>query len=136
MIPVAAAFAAKPVVDQNMNNGKHPKPAPTWVPKPDWDLKNGDWKPEGGIQMAFGTLSLLNILTDGQQSFIPAQQTNHHSAPGVDPGGSNDDDNDHRECRADGNGWIEYGDLDHQNSGRSTRIGPASMNLFHPVSMG
>lgn len=124
VIPVTAAVTAtKPVIDQNVNNGKHPKPAPSWIPKPDWDPKNGGgWKPEDGWKAIISGLQLLNILTDGDEGFSPDQVTDPHSAPGANPDGSNGDDHRDGDCRIGGNGWRYWDASDSLHGNRAMGV--------------
>ncbi|WP_234439433.1 LamG-like jellyroll fold domain-containing protein [Streptomyces wedmorensis] len=111
----------RPVIDPNPNNGPHPKPAPTRpVPRPDWNPRNGGWKPGDGWDMVVGGLSLLNLLGDDEQ-LSPAQVTDPYSAPGVNPGGSNRDDN-RRDCRRNGQGWVDPGTPDSAYGNRATGV--------------
>ncbi|MFD0371087.1 DNA/RNA non-specific endonuclease [Streptomyces sp. NPDC127114] len=109
-----------PPVDQNVYDGDNPPTAPTWIPKPDWDPKNGGWKPEDGVKAIISGPSILNMLLDGQDGFSPDQVTDPHSAPGADPDGSNGDDRRGGDCRTSLGGWRVYEPLDRQ--GRATGI--------------
>lgn len=109
----------KPPVDKNPNDGAHPEPASKWIPRNDWDPKNGGWKPEDAWKMIVGGLSILNMLSDGQ-GFSPDQMADPYSAPGADPDGSNGDDSRGHDCRTPMGGWRVYEPLDKQ--GRATGI--------------
>ncbi|MFG3142700.1 LamG-like jellyroll fold domain-containing protein [Streptomyces sp. NPDC048211] len=116
----AAIRPPRPVIDQNPNNGPHPKPAPTRpAPKPDWDPKNGGWKPGDAINMVIGAAKMLNLVNNDQ--FDPDQEPSMHLAPGASPDSGNDRDNSN-DCSIDGDGWVEYQDTDTSRGGRSQGV--------------
>ncbi|MGW7434070.1 LamG-like jellyroll fold domain-containing protein [Streptomyces sp. NPDC054861] len=123
-----------PIIDQNIYDGKNPPPAPSWIPRPDWDPKNGGWNPEDGVKAIISGLSILNMLLDGQDGFSPDQVTDPHSAPGADPGGSNGEDRRGRDCRTPLGGWRVYEPLDRQ--GRATGIEACLDSDFLKVNKG
>ncbi|WP_234425492.1 LamG-like jellyroll fold domain-containing protein [Streptomyces kebangsaanensis] len=55
-------------IDQNPNNGKNPRTAPTRpAPKPDWGGKgSGGWKPGDAIKMVVGALQMLDLAKNNQ----------------------------------------------------------------------
>ncbi|MEU0411504.1 LamG-like jellyroll fold domain-containing protein [Streptomyces griseorubiginosus] len=97
--PVAVT-PPKPPIDQNPNNGAHPKPAPTRpIPKPDWGGKgSGGWEPGDGFDLIMSALRMLNLADDDQ--YTPDSQDSLGTAPSQDSGrGSNtDDDEDEENC--------------------------------------
>ncbi|ELS55654.1 RHS repeat-associated core domain-containing protein [Streptomyces viridochromogenes] len=110
----------RPPIDQNPNNGPHPNPAPTRpAPKPDWDPNNGKWNPGDAVNLVVGALKMLDLVND--QQYTPASQEAYGTAPGhgADSGARNRDDQD---CRRNGEGWVEYGDLDSSHGDRATGV--------------
>ncbi|CAM5467433.1 laminin G [Streptomyces canus] len=80
----------KPPIDQNPNNGKHPKPAPDRGPvKPDWGGKgSGGWQPGDGVDMVIGVLKMLQLA--GNDQYDPNKALETLPAPVENPGGKND----------------------------------------------
>ncbi|MFJ9006315.1 RHS repeat-associated core domain-containing protein [Streptomyces canus] len=80
----------KPPIDQNPNNGKHPKPAPDRGPvKPDWGGKgSGGWQPGDGVDMVIGVLKMLELA--GNDQYDPNKALETLPAPVDNPGGKND----------------------------------------------
>ncbi|MFF3398117.1 LamG-like jellyroll fold domain-containing protein [Streptomyces sp. NPDC002659] len=80
----------RPPIDQNPNNGPHPKPAPTLRPaKVDWGgPKSGGWKPGDGWKLVVGTMQMLDLLDDDQ--YTPDDALETMPAPSNNPGGKND----------------------------------------------
>ncbi|MEH0549994.1 LamG-like jellyroll fold domain-containing protein [Streptomyces sp. B21-101] len=109
----------KPPIDQNPNNGKHPRPAPARpAPKPDWDPNGGKWKPGDIVKLVVGVMQMLDLSDDEQ--YTP----DTHTAPGTDPGsdGTSGESRTSQDCRRDGKGWVEYGDLDSAHGNRATTM--------------
>ncbi|PAZ11830.1 laminin G [Streptomyces sp. SA15] len=109
----------KPPIDQNPNNGPHPRPAPTRPkPEPDWDPNGGKWEPGDAVKMIVGALKMLDLVDNEQ--YTPELQDAYETAPaeGSDPGTRSHDGQD---CRR-GGGWVEYGDLDSAHGGRATGV--------------
>ncbi|MDX3184912.1 DNRLRE domain-containing protein [Streptomyces sp. ME02-7008A-1] len=116
----AAVRPPRPVIDQNVNNGPNPKPAPNRpAPKPDWDPKNGGWTPGDGWKMIVGALNMLNLA--GNDQFQPEQAPTPYPAAGADPGSGTDDDKP-KDCRRNGKGWKEPGQRDAANGNRATAM--------------
>lgn len=88
----------KPPIDQNPNNGAHPRPAPTRpIPKPEWGGKgSGGWKPGDGADLIMSVLRMLDLA--GNEQYTPDTQ----DAPGADPsqgsGRDSDTDEDEENC--------------------------------------
>ncbi|MEU3890796.1 LamG-like jellyroll fold domain-containing protein [Streptomyces sp. NPDC029041] len=75
----------RPPIDQNPNNGKNPRPAPTRPkPKPDWDPNNGKWNPGDAFKMIVDALKMLD-LADNEQ-YTPNVQDAYETAPTQDSG--------------------------------------------------
>ncbi|MFJ6934766.1 LamG-like jellyroll fold domain-containing protein [Streptomyces sp. NPDC101132] len=111
-----------PPIDQNPNNGPNPAPAPTRpVPKPDWDPRRGVWDPTKGWDMIVGSLSILNMVTGNSNGYTPNQLPSPYSAPGSNPGSGTGPD-DSGDCRVNGQGWKDYGNVDASNGNRATGI--------------
>ncbi|MET9652141.1 RHS repeat-associated core domain-containing protein [Streptomyces sp. NPDC006460] len=106
-----------PPIDKNPYDGEEPPPAPSWIPKPEWDPKNGGWKPEDSWKMIVGGLSLLNMLADGEAEFSPDRVIDPHGGP---DGGS--DTGRGRDCRVLGTGWVHYSPTDANNGDRATGV--------------
>ncbi|MFD8736556.1 LamG-like jellyroll fold domain-containing protein [Streptomyces sp. NPDC059618] len=88
----------RPPIDQNPNNGKNPKPAPTRpAPKVDWDPKNGGFKPGDGWDLVASALNMLNLIDNDRYS--PGAQETLETAPTRDSGSSSTtDDDDGEDC--------------------------------------
>ncbi|MEU9272455.1 LamG-like jellyroll fold domain-containing protein [Streptomyces sp. NPDC048251] len=85
----------KPPIDQNPNNGKHPRPAPKRLPvKPDMDPNGGKWKLGDVVNMVVSALQMLDSADDEQ--YTPASQDALETAPadgsGSRPGAGETDD--------------------------------------------
>ncbi|MFI1507160.1 RHS repeat-associated core domain-containing protein [Streptomyces sp. NPDC020597] len=109
----------KPPIDQNPNNGKHPRPAPTRpTPKPDWDPNGGKWKPGDIVKLVVGAAQMLDLSDDEQ--YTP----DTHAAPGTNPGsdGTSGESRNSQDCRRDGKGWVDYGDADSAHGDRATGV--------------
>ncbi|NDK25309.1 DNRLRE domain-containing protein [Streptomyces sp. TR1341] len=128
----------RPVIDQNPNNGTHPKPAPT-RPKPtgDWDPNGGNWKPGDAVKLIVGVAKMLQ-LAQGDDQYTPATQNSQQARPGqgVDPnpatgdeqspscgfqGCQENDDHDHASCVGQGPANVpDYYPLDTAHGNRAT----------------
>lgn len=87
-LALVAVQPPRPVIDQNPNNGKHPKAAPSRpAPKPDWDPKNGGWKPGDVIKVAVGAAKMLGLANDDW--YTPEDGLERLPAPVNNPGGKN-----------------------------------------------
>ncbi|MEU0586502.1 LamG-like jellyroll fold domain-containing protein [Streptomyces sp. NPDC006132] len=110
----------RPPIDQNPNNGPHPKPAPTRpAPKPDWTPGSGGWKPGDVVKMIVGAAQMLD-LADNKQ-YTPDPQGAYETAPGRG-GDSGTPERDDQDCRRGGKGWVEYGGLDSAHGDRATGV--------------
>ncbi|WP_343244633.1 LamG-like jellyroll fold domain-containing protein [Streptomyces sp. SID11385] len=109
-----------PPIDQNPNNGPHPVTAPARpTPKPDWDPKNGGWKPGDVIDMVVGALKMLNA-GDEKGAYQPHDQGTYETAAGNANGnGSRDDD---PTCRRGGEGWVRPSETDAEHGNRAVGI--------------
>lgn len=85
----------RPVIDQNPNNGKNPKPAPERpAPKPDWDPKgSGGWTPDDVVNMVVTALQMLDLNSNDQ--YMP--QSAQSRAPSPSGGTGNTQGTDERD---------------------------------------
>jgi RHS repeat-associated protein len=75
----------RPIIDQNPNNGKSPKPATDRpAPKPDWDPNQGGWQPGDGWTVIISALKMLSA--NNVQQYTPDQQVSHASVSSQDSG--------------------------------------------------
>ncbi|MFC8360260.1 LamG-like jellyroll fold domain-containing protein [Streptomyces griseorubiginosus] len=108
----------KPRIPQNPNRGKNPIPAPTRppVPKPRVDtaaIKQRSLDRAVVIDQRAALEALVDIVYD------PATQDAYEPVSG--PGGDSDTTSrTGSDCRRNGQGWVEYGDLDSVYGNRAT----------------
>ncbi|MEV6450157.1 LamG-like jellyroll fold domain-containing protein [Streptomyces anulatus] len=109
----------RPPIDQNVNNGPNPKPAVDRpAPKPDWDPRNGGWKPGDGWDMIVGALNMLGLVN--QDAYTPQTAEQFDTAPSGGDGSSSG--RGREDCRRGGQGWSEYGTPDATNGNRATTM--------------
>nr|WP_308434583.1 LamG-like jellyroll fold domain-containing protein [Streptomyces melanogenes] len=110
----------KPKIDQNPNNGPHPKPAPPRpAAKPDWDPKNGGWKPGDGWKLTYTAAKILNLFGDHQ--YTPDTFSSLDPSPGQVPGGGSGGRNG-GDCRVGGQGWVDLKEGDAANGNRAMGV--------------
>ncbi|MEV7439461.1 LamG-like jellyroll fold domain-containing protein [Streptomyces griseoviridis] len=108
----------KPPIDQNPNNSRNPVPAPTRA-KPAADFKDTIWTSVQGASMAVTAQAMVDLA--GLVTFIPiAALATDALLPSGDDTGT--DNRSRRNCRRDGKGWVDFGDLDSANGDRATGV--------------
>ncbi|MEV5944821.1 RHS repeat-associated core domain-containing protein [Streptomyces sp. NPDC051994] len=105
-------------IDQNPNNGAHPKPGPPRPPaKIDWDPKNGGWQPGDGWKLLYTASNILNFFGNGQYSpdtFSSLAPSAGRGPSGGTGSGQPDD------CRSQRRTGVWYGATDSAHGNRAT----------------
>ncbi|AYG85302.1 tRNA nuclease WapA [Streptomyces hundungensis] len=77
----------KPQIDQNPNNGAHPRPALTRpTPRPNWDPRGNGWDPKDGWKLLYTAANILSQF--GSSQYTPNTQGSPAPQPGTAAGGS------------------------------------------------
>ncbi|MEV7679883.1 LamG-like jellyroll fold domain-containing protein [Streptomyces sp. NPDC088341] len=106
----------RPPTPQNPNRGPHPQPAPARpAPKPQINIARTQ-QHTLDTAVRHDQAALVEMVAVDQVAFEPVES-------GMSNSGSGGDRRDKREdCRRNGEGWREYGDLDVANGNRSTGV--------------
>ncbi|MEU9704730.1 LamG-like jellyroll fold domain-containing protein [Streptomyces sp. NPDC047981] len=116
--PVRSTKPPKPAVPQNVNRGKNPPIAPTHLPRIAWDTAAGTATTLSASQPIAATITAQALLDAAAVAvFAPAVTDPMDGRPATDT-----DQDDSRDCRRNGEGWRELGDLDTAQGSRATGI--------------
>ncbi|MFH9412110.1 LamG-like jellyroll fold domain-containing protein [Streptomyces rochei] len=111
----------KPPTPQNPNRGPNPKPAPIRpAPKPSVDIARiQQWSLDRAVVIDHSALAKAALRNMGGESYTPEPLEAHAMSPEVaeDSGTQSDGTSD---CRRDGVGWMNPGDVDLAHGGRAT----------------
>ncbi|WP_346770308.1 RHS repeat-associated core domain-containing protein [Streptomyces sp. Z423-1] len=112
----------KPPTPQNPNRGKNPTPAPTRpAPKPRVDVARIQQRSLERAVVIDQRAMLNQTVGLYDASYTPDPQEAYETAPGHG-GDSATRNRDDQDCRRNGEGWVEYGDLDSAHGSRATGV--------------